>query len=82
VCLWMPMVAWGVVRLVRVLIDWRGRVGYERARAALMVDVLRIARTGVAVCECRADGTMLRIEVRADATVPSGAGEETRGMLC
>ena len=41
--LWVPMVAWGVVGLVRALIDWRARVSYERTRAASVVDVLRAA---------------------------------------
>jgi hypothetical protein len=82
VCLWMPMVAWGVVKLVRVLIDWRGRAGYERVRATLIADALRAVSPGVTVSERRADGTMLRIEARAHQEGPMGAGETARGKLC
>ena len=63
--LWMPMVTWGVIRLVRALIDWRARIGYERARAASVVDVLRAVPSGVTVRDSRADGTMLSIEIPA-----------------
>jgi hypothetical protein len=63
--LWMPMVAWSVVKLVYALIEWRARIGYERARAASVVDVLRAAPAGVTLRDRRADGTMLCIETRA-----------------
>jgi hypothetical protein len=82
VCLWIPMVAWGVVRLVRALIDWRGRVCYERARATLIADALRGAPPSVAVYDRRADGTMLCIEARVHQEAPMGGGETTQGMLC
>jgi hypothetical protein len=59
----MPMVAWGVVVLVRALIDWRARVSYERARAASVADVLRAVPAGVTVRDSRADGTVLCIEI-------------------
>ena len=62
--LWMPMVAWGVVKLACALIQWRARIGYERARAAAVVDVLRAAHVGVTVQDRQADGTILRIEDR------------------
>ena len=66
------MVAWGVVRLVRALIDWRASIGYERARAASVVDVLRAVPAGVTMRDSRADGTVLRIEIpaRAGTTQP------------
>ena len=81
-CLWMPMVAWGVVGLVRALIDWRGRAGYERARATLIADALRAVPPGMTVCDRRADGTMLRMEVRAHHVPPVGARETIQGTLC
>ena len=51
--LWMPMVTWSVVRLVCALIDWRARIGYERARAASIADLLRAVPTGVTVRDSR-----------------------------
>jgi hypothetical protein len=62
-CLWVPVVALSVVRLLCALIDWRSRIGYERAREASIVDVLRAAHPGTTVLDKRADGTVLRIEV-------------------
>lgn len=59
------MVTWSVVRLVCALIGWRARVGYERARAAALVDVLRALPAGGMVRDCHADGTMLCIETPA-----------------
>ena len=66
--LWVPMVTWGVVRLACALIDWRVRIGYERARAASIVDVLRAVPAGVTVRDSHSDGTVLCIEILA----PSG----------
>jgi hypothetical protein len=83
VYLWMPMVAWGVVGLVRALIDWRARVSYERARAASVVDVLRAVPAGVTVRESRADGTVLRIDIPAHQELCGrGAHETTAGQHC
>ncbi len=56
------MVAWGVVRLLATLIEWRSRIGYERASAASVVDVVRAVPAGVTVRESRADGTVLYID--------------------
>ena len=68
--LWMPMVGWGMGRLIRSLIGRRPRISYERARA------------GAAVWDNRADGTMLHIEVPAGQERSSGAHETTRGTPC
>jgi hypothetical protein len=65
VYLWMPMVTWGVVRLICALIDWRARITYERTRAASVVKVLRAAPAGVAVRDSHADGAALCIEIAA-----------------
>ena len=60
--LWAPMVVWGVVRLACALIDWRAAIGYERARAASIVDVLRAVPPGGTLRDRHADGTVLCIE--------------------
>lgn len=62
--LWMPMVAWGVVKLACELIRWRARIAYERTRAAAVVDVLRAVPADVNLRDSHADGTMLCIEAR------------------
>lgn len=79
---WMPVVAWGVVRLVRALIDWRARICYERARAASVIDVLRSVPAGVTVRESHADGTMLFIVTPAISNSFQGADETTRRKPC
>ncbi len=61
--LWMPMVTWSVVRLVRALIDWRARISYERTRAASIADLLRAVPAGATVRDSHADGSALRIEI-------------------
>jgi hypothetical protein len=71
--LWMLMITWSVVRLVSVLIDWRARMGYERARAAAVVDVLRAVSGGVTVLDKRADGAVIRIEIPARQHLHRGA---------
>lgn len=63
--LWVPMVTWGVVRLVRALIDWRARISYERAREATLADLLRAVPVGVTVWDSHADGTTLCIQTQA-----------------
>lgn len=63
--LWIPMVTWGAVRLICVLIEWRARIGYQRTRAASVVKVLRAAPAGVTVRDSQADGTALYIEIPA-----------------
>lgn len=77
--LWMPMVAWAVVGLVRALIDWRGYIGYERARAASVVDVLRAVPAGVTIRDSHADGTVLCIEIPARQELHSRGAHETTG---
>jgi hypothetical protein len=59
------MVAWGVVKLVGVLIHWRARIDYERARTASVVEVLRAAPARVTIRDSRADGTVLCINFPA-----------------
>lgn len=77
--LWMPMITWSVVRLVSALIDWRARIGYERARAAAVVDVLRAIPAGVTVLDKGADGAVLRIEISAASNY--AAARETSGTV-
>jgi hypothetical protein len=77
--LWMPMVAWSVVRLFCALIDWRARIGYERARAASVVDVLHALPAGVSVRDSRADGTVLCIDVPGRQELFSHNVHETTG---
>ena len=72
------MVAWAVVGLVRALIDWRGYIGYERARAASVVDVLRTVPAGATVRESHADGTVLCIEIPARQVPHSRGAYECR----
>lgn len=78
--LWMPMVAWGVVRLLSALIEWRGRIGYERARAASVVDVVRAIPAGGTMQESRPDGTMLCIESPDCQEIRIGGAHETTGV--
>lgn len=77
--LWMPMVVWGVVKLVCALIEWRARIGYERAHAASVVDVLRAVPAGVTVRDSRADGTVLCIDIPARQELPVRGAHETTG---
>lgn len=65
VYLWTPMVTWGVIRLVRALIDWRARIRYEEVRAASVASILRSVPAGATVQDGRRDGTLLRIEILA-----------------
>ena len=77
--LWMPMVAWGVVKLVRALIDWRARIDYERARAASVADVMRAVPAGVTIRDRRADGTVLCIDIPTRQELSSGGARERTG---
>lgn len=80
VYLWMPMVVLGVVRLLYALIEWRTRISYERARAASIVDVLRAVPEGVVVRDCRADGTVISIEIPGYQQPSSGCAHgDSRG---
>jgi hypothetical protein len=74
--LWIPMVAWSVVRLLSALIEWRARIGYERARAASVVDVVRAVPAGVTIRDSRADGTMLCIDIPAHQELRICSGHE------
>jgi hypothetical protein len=76
------MVAWAAMRLVCMLIDWQARVGYERARAASVVDVLRALPAGGTVYDIRADGTVLRIGIPVGGDLPLGTQNEARGDPC
>jgi hypothetical protein len=81
--LWMPMVAWGVVKLVRALIDRRAHIDYERARAASVADVMRAVPTGVTIRDRRADGTVLCIDIPAHQELSScGARKRTGRKPC
>jgi hypothetical protein len=81
--LWVPMIAWGVIRLLSALIEWRARIGYERAHAASVVDVVRAVPAGGTVRESRADGTVLCIDIPARPEVRiRGANEITGGKPC
>jgi hypothetical protein len=77
--LWMPMVAWGVVKLLCALVDWRARIRYERARAASVVDILRAVPAGGTVRDSRADGTVLCIDIPAREEPGRYAVERTTG---
>jgi hypothetical protein len=79
--LWMPMVAWGVVKLACALIQWRARIGYERARASAVVGVLRSAHAGVTLWDRHADGTMLCIGARPVTNCGTAARETCRGSV-
>jgi hypothetical protein len=81
--LWMPMVAWCVVKLLCALIDWQVRIGYERARAASVVDVLRAVPAGMIVRDRRADGTVLCIGIPGHRELCScGGHENSREEAC
>lgn len=81
--LWIPMVAWGVVRLLSVLIEWQARIRYERARSAAVVDVVRAVPAGATIRDSRADGTVLRIDIPARQGLPiPGAHETPEGKPC
>jgi len=69
---WIPVVAVSGVRLFCALIEWRLRIGFERTRAASVVDVLRVAPAGTRVLDSRADGTVLRIDVPARQELHDG----------
>jgi len=65
---WIPVAVWGALKLAAVLIDWHGRLRYERARAASVAAMLEKLPAGGAVLDQRADGTILSIEA------PPGSG--------
>lgn len=73
------MAAWGVVRLLSALIEWRARIGYERAHAASVVDVVRAVPGGATMRDSRADGTVLYIDIPARQELRSGGAHEMTG---
>jgi hypothetical protein len=61
---WMVLAIWGgLVNVVVVLINWRGRTIYERARAASVVAMTTAVSAGGTVHDKRSDGTVVHIEV-------------------
>jgi hypothetical protein len=69
---WMVMAVWGgLVNLALVLINWRGRIRYERARAASLIAVAGAAAAGGRIRDERPDGTVLQVEIPG----PRAAGE-------
>ena len=74
------MVAWGVVRLLSALIEWRARIDYERARAASVVDVVHAVPAGVTMRESRPDGTVLCIDSPARQEIRIHGAHETTGV--
>jgi hypothetical protein len=80
---WMPIAAWGVIGLIRALIDWQSRVGYERARAASVASGLQAVPAGAIVRDQHADGTMLYVMATAQNELGSAPGthDPARGNL-
>jgi hypothetical protein len=77
------MVAWGMVRLLHALINWRARVSYERAHAMSVVEVVRAIPPGATVREHRTDGAELLIRVPAlHGLCRCSAHEVTAGKQC
>jgi hypothetical protein len=61
---WMIMAIWGgIMNLTLVVVNWRGRAAYERARADSLVAMAQAVRTGGVVLDERPDGTRLQVEV-------------------
>jgi hypothetical protein len=60
---WMAVIAWGLVQLTCALINWQGRIRFERARAAAVAEVVRVLPPGGLLQEQRADGTALHVQV-------------------
>jgi hypothetical protein len=79
--LWISMVAWGIVKVACALIEWRARIGYERARAASVTAVLRAASAGVVLQDRRADGTVLIIQPGPAMNRETAACEMAGGIL-
>jgi hypothetical protein len=83
VYMWVPVVACGVMGLVREVIAWRARVSYERVRAMSIVDVLRAASGRAIVCDRRRDGTELHINIPASEELRGrGADGSSAGPDC
>jgi hypothetical protein len=73
--LWMPLIAYGVLRLLYAVIYWCARIRYEQVRAASMTEVLRVAQPGTTVRDIRADGASLFIEISPWPGRPNPAPE-------
>ena len=68
--LWMVMIAFSLQRLAPLVIEWQGRIRYERARAESVAVMARTLAAGGVVRDQRADGTTLTIMIPS----PSSAG--------
>ena len=64
------MVVWGVVRVIRALIDWRAKIDFEKAHAASVVAV---------VSSVPADGTVLRVDIPVRQELRNYGSHETAG---
>jgi hypothetical protein len=68
-----------MLNLAVTLVNWLGRIGYERARAASVVTVARVVPAGGIVRDERADGTVLHIIVPAPQARSAGQGIDAEG---
>lgn len=73
--LWVPMIVVAVIGLARAMIDWSGRIRFERVRSAAVTAVLQATPAGAAVRDVRADGTSVLIdnssETRSESPAPA-----------
>jgi hypothetical protein len=80
---WMLVAVWGgLVNLAIVLVNWRGRISYERARAASLMAVARATPAGGRIRDERPDGTVLQVEIpslRAAREAPQSQGPASNG---
>lgn len=76
---WMPVIVWGVTRVIRALVNWRAKVDFEKARAASVVAVVSAVPEGGTVQERRTDGTVLFVSVPAGPEQIGGHPHETAG---
>jgi hypothetical protein len=67
------MILLGVLRLASAVIQWTGRIHYERARAAAVTAMAHAVAAGGVIWDERADGTVLRVMVPSPSTVPPGS---------
>jgi hypothetical protein len=66
--LWLPVATCSVLTLARALIDWHGRIRYERVRAASTAALLQSTPAGGTLQDSRPDGTLLHIVIPARQT--------------
>jgi hypothetical protein len=64
---WMVASVWGFINLAFKLIEWHGRISYERVRAASAAAMMQALAGGGAVHDERADGSVLHIEIPVPA---------------